>query len=129
MDQATWVTVNDYEAQLLQEKTGERLDRLAQRVEALIVTLGAQGSKIYAKGKALNIPAAPAHETRDPTGCGDAYRAGLLYGLMNRLDWETTGRIAALIGAIKITHTGTQNHRFLPEEFWNLFKTNFGYLP
>jgi adenosine kinase len=129
MDQATWVTVNDYEAQLLQEKTGERLDKLAQRVEAMIVTLGAQGSKIYAKGKALNIPAVPAHETRDPTGCGDAYRAGLLYGLMNRLDWDTTGRIAALIGAVKIAHTGTQNHRLSPEEFWNLFKTNFGYLP
>jgi adenosine kinase len=129
MDQATWVTVNDYEAQLLQEKTGEKLDKLAQRVEAMIVTLGAQGSKIYAKGKALNIPAVPAHETRDPTGCGDAYRAGLLYGLMNRLDWDTTGRIAALIGAVKIAHTGTQNHRLSPEEFWNLFKTNFGYLP
>lgn len=129
LDQATWVTVNDYEAQLLQEKTGEKLEKLAQRVEALIVTLGAQGSKIYADGKTLNIPAVPARETRDPTGCGDAYRAGLLYGLTKRFDWETTGRIAALLGSLKIAHTGTQNHRFSPEQFWELFKGSFGYVP
>jgi len=129
VDQANWVTVNDYEAQLLQERTGETIETLARRVEALIVTLGAQGSKIYADGKTINIPAVRARDTRDPTGCGDAYRAGLLYGLMNRFDWETSGRVAALISAIKIAHTGTQNHRFTGEDFWNLFRVNFGYAP
>jgi adenosine kinase len=129
IDQATWVTLNDYEAQLLQERTGETIQALARRVEAMIVTLGAQGSKIYTGGKVINIPAVRARETRDPTGCGDAYRAGLLYGLMNRFDWETCGRIAALIGAIKIAHTGTQNHRFTRQDFWNLFRVNFGYVP
>src|SRR3990172_223609 len=81
IDQATWVTVNDYEAQLLQERTGEKLEALARRVEAMIVTLGAQGSKIYTQGKVIDIPAVRARETRAPTGCGDAHRAGLLYGL------------------------------------------------
>jgi len=129
IDQATWVTVNDYEAQLLQERTGESIESLAKRVEALIVTLGAQGSKIFARGKVLNIPAVRARETRDPTGCGDAYRAGLLYGLQKNYDWETTGRVAALIGSIKIAHTGTQNHRVSIDDFWNLFRVNFGYAP
>ena len=129
IDQATWVTLNDYEAQLLQERTGETIEALARRVEAMIVTHGARGSKIYAGGKVINIPAVRARETRDPTGCGDAYRAGLLYGLMNRFDWETCGRVAALISAIKIAHTGTQNHRFTREDFWNLFRVNFGYAP
>jgi len=129
IDQATWVTVNDYEAQLLQERTGEKLEALARRVEAMIVTLGAQGSKIYTQGKVIDIPAVRARETRDPTGCGDAYRAGLLYGLMQQYDWETGGRVAALISALKIAHTGTQNHRFTRDEFWKLFQVNFGYTP
>jgi len=129
LDQATWVALNGYEAQLLQERTGEKLERLAKRVEAMIVTHGAQGSKIHAGGKTVDIPVVRARATRDPTGCGDAYRAGLLYGVMNRLDWETTGRIASLLGAIKVAHTGTQNHRFTHEEFWNLFRVNFGYAP
>jgi adenosine kinase len=129
VQQATWVTVNDYEAQLLQERTGEKLEQLARRVEAIVVTLGARGSKVYTNGEIIDVPAVRARETRDPTGCGDAYRAGLLYGLMNRFDWETSGRIAALISAIKIAHTGTQNHRFSADEFWNLFQVNFGYIP
>lgn len=129
LDQAAWVTVNDYEAQVLQERTGEKLDALGRRVEAIIVTLGARGSKIYTAGKTIEIPAIRAREARDPTGCGDAYRAGLLYGRVNQLDWETNGRIAALLGAIKVAHTGTQNHRFTRDEFWNLFRANFGYVP
>jgi adenosine kinase len=129
IEQATWITVNDYESQLMQERTGESLEALARRVEAMIVTHGAEGSRIYTQGKVIEIPAVRAREARDPTGCGDAYRAGLLYGLMNKLDWETTGRIASLISAIKIAHTGTQNHRFTPDEFWGLFRVNFGYSP
>ncbi|MBI3900430.1 MAG: carbohydrate kinase family protein [Gammaproteobacteria bacterium] len=129
IDQATWVTLNDYEAQLMQERTGKTLADLADRVEAIIVTLGAQGSKIYSKGRVIDIPAAKTRDARDPTGCGDAYRAGLLYGLTNELDWETTGRISSLLGAIKIAHAGTQNHRFTRDEFFSQFKSNFGYTP
>jgi adenosine kinase len=129
VDQATWVTVNDYEAQLLQEKTGIKIETLAERVKAIIVTLGGKGSRIYTNGKTIEIPVVQTRDTRDPTGCGDAYRAGILYGLMNDFDWETTGRIASLLGAIKIAHAGTQNHRFTREEFFATFKSNFGYQP
>ena len=94
LEQATWLTLNDYESQLMQERTGLSLAEMAEKVEALIITLGGQGSQIYTDGQLLDIPAATTKEVLDPTGCGDAYRAGLLYGLMNDLDWATTGRIA-----------------------------------
>jgi adenosine kinase len=114
---ASWVTVNEYEWQLMQQKTGWTTHELTQRVAALIVTRGAAGSTIYTRAGELAIPAAPAHAVVDPTGCGDAYRAGLLHGLLHGLDWRTTGHIAALMGAIKIEARGTQNHRFTPAEF------------
>lgn len=127
VDQATWVTVNDYEAQLLETRTGLTTAQLATRVKALIVTRGSQGSLIYSNNKIHEIPCAKALTLNDPTGCGDAYRAGLLYGLLHKLDWETTGRIAALIAAMKIASHGTQNHRFTREEFSAAFQANFGY--
>jgi adenosine kinase len=129
IEQASWVALNDYEAQLLQKRTGESLEALARRVEAMIVTRGAEGSRIYAQAKTIEVPIVRAREARDPTGCGDAYRAGLLYGLAQNFDWETIGRIAALISSIKVAHTGTQNHRITRDEFWDLFKVNFGYIP
>jgi len=124
--QADWVTLNDYESELMQERTGLSLEQIAAKVDALIVTRGAQGSLIFTQGKCLEIPVAQAHELLDPTGCGDAYRAGLLYGLMNELDWETTGQIASLLGAIKIEHHGTQNHAFDMENFKARYRENFG---
>jgi adenosine kinase len=126
IDQATWVTVNDYESELLQERTGLSLEDIATRVEALIVTLGSEGSKIYTNGTVLTIPAARPAAINDPTGCGDAYRAGLLYGLMNEYSWEITGRIASLLGAIKIEHHGTQNHNFDLAHFKQRYHENFG---
>lgn len=127
LGQATWVTLNDYEFQLMQERTGLAPAEMAARVQALIVTRGAQGSTIHAGGQTIDIPAAPVRAVADPTGCGDAYRAGLLYGLMNDLDWETTGRIAALMGAIKIESHGTQNHRVDRDGFAGRFQESFGY--
>ncbi|HQU15343.1 MAG: carbohydrate kinase family protein [Chromatiales bacterium 21-64-14] len=127
VDQATWVTLNDYEFQLMQERTGLGAQELAGRVTALIITRGGAGSTIYSGGRQIDIPAAPVTRVADPTGCGDAYRAGLLYGLMNDLDWETTGRIASLMGAVKIEHHGTQNHRFDRAGFGDRFKEAFGY--
>jgi adenosine kinase len=127
IDKATWVALNDYEAQLVEERTGKSPHELAEHVEALIVTRGGEGSQIYTKEKRHEIPVAKAADMNDPTGCGDAYRAGLLYGLMNDMDWETTGRIAALMGAIKIEKHGTQNHSFTREQFLERFNQSFGY--
>ena len=126
IDKATWVSVNDYEAQMVEERTGLSPHEVAERVEALIITRGGEGSHIYTKGRRLEIPVAEARELHDPTGCGDAYRAGLLYGLMNDMDWETTGRIAGLMGAIKIEHHGTQNHHFSMDEFKQRFEESYG---
>ena len=127
VEQATWLAFNDYEAKLMQERTGRSPEQLARDVEAVIVTRGAHGSVIYTGGRVLEIPAAPAQRLVDPTGCGDAYRGGLLYGLQNGLDWEITGRIAALMGAIKIEHAGTQNHAFDRAGFEARFKEAFGF--
>jgi len=92
----------------------------------LIVTKGAEGSVIYADGREHLIPTARPEALVDPTGCGDAYRAGLIYGLQNGLDWETTGRIASLMGAIKIAHAGTQHHGLTMNEFRDRFRAAFG---
>lgn len=121
-----WIAVNDYEAQVLRDRTGEDVATLAKQVDALIITRGAQGSIIMTDGREIAIPAARADAVVDPTGCGDAYRAGLIYGLMQGLDWETTGRIASLLGALKIAHAGTQNHRFTAGEFAGRFRAAFG---
>ena len=126
VERSRWIAVNDYEAQLLRDRTGEDVTTLARRVDALIITRGAQGSVIITGGREIAIPAARAEAVVDPTGCGDAYRAGLIHGLMQGLDWETTGRIASLLGAIKIAHAGTQNHGFTADEFSDRFRAAFG---
>jgi adenosine kinase len=127
LERATWVTLNDYEAELMQERTGLSLAQLGERVEALIVTRGAQGSAIYTRQKEYQIPLARPNTVLDPTGCGDAYRAGLLYGLLEDFDWETIGRLASLMGALKIETYGTQNHTFTMDAFRVSFEANFGY--
>lgn len=119
---ATYVAVNDYEAQLLQEKTGLTLEQVAEKVKALIVTEGAQGSTIYADGKQYKIPCARAEQVIDPTGCGDAYRAGLLYGISQGWDWEVSGRLASVMGAIKIASRGAQNHKISREEIQDFYR-------
>lgn len=127
IEQASYVTVNDYEMQLLQDRTGKSPHEIAEYVEALIVTLGGEGSHIYTKEHRVDVPSAKPVQLVDPTGCGDAYRAGLLYGLMHNMDWETTGRIASLMGAIKIEQHGTQNHSFDRQAFDDRFNEAFGY--
>ena len=124
--QSRWVAVNDYEASLLVERTGWSLEEIATKVAALIVTRGAVGSHIHVDGKMIEIPAVAPEKIADPTGCGDAYRGGLLFGLQRGLDWETTGRIASLMGSIKIAQHGTQNHRFSREEFATRYRAAFG---
>jgi len=125
LQQATWLTVNDYEMQMLLDKTGLNPGEVASYVDAVIVTLGGKGSEIVTKDNNYMIPVAQASALNDPTGCGDAFRGGLLYGLMNDLDWEVTGRIASLMGSLKIEQYGTQNHGFTMDEFRAEFKKHF----
>jgi adenosine kinase len=127
IEQATFVTVNDYESNLLQERTGWNEKQIAERVQGYLITRGPQGSEIHTKTGMVQIPAATAIRVVDPTGCGDAYRAGLIYGLMNGLDLATTGRIASLMGALKIENLGPQNQRFTFAEFAEQFRQQFGY--
>jgi adenosine kinase len=111
IEMADYLAVNDYESQIIQDKTGLSLDQLALKVKALIVTLGGSGSEIYADGQRFDIPCVKAMSIVDPTGCGDAYRAGLLYGIARGWDWPTCGRLASTMGAIKIESRGGQNHK------------------
>jgi len=124
---ATYVAVNAYEAELLIERTGLDLSQIAQRVSALVVTHGELGATIFTDGKIINIPCAPAEAIVDPTGCGDAFRAGLLYGVTHDMDWATTGRLASLMGAIKIARQGGQNHAPSRDEIEQRFHRVFGY--
>jgi adenosine kinase len=124
--QARWLALNDYEWGMLQQKTALNVAEVASQVEALIVTMGSEGSMIYTAGRTLRIPCARPKAVIDPTGCGDAYRAGLIHGLLRGLDWETIGRTASLMGAIKIESRGPQNHRFTRTEFDQRYRDNFG---
>ncbi|MEO8202236.1 MAG: carbohydrate kinase family protein [Betaproteobacteria bacterium] len=126
---ADYVAVNDYEGKMLEDKTGTSLESIAGGVKAVVLTLGAQGSVIFADGKRHEIPVVKPAAILDPTGCGDAYRAGLLYGIAKAWDWPSTGRLGALMGSIKIEHRGAQNHRFAREAIVERFKKEFGYSP
>ncbi len=129
IEQASWVAVNDYEWGMLAQKTGLTMAEVAGRVEALIVTQGAAGSVIHAGGRVWEIPCAKPRSLVDPTGCGDAYRAGLIHGLLHSLDWQTSGRLASLLGAIKIESRGPQNHAFTRAELLRRYSENFGQAP
>jgi adenosine kinase len=124
---ATYVAVNDYEAELLTERTGLGLGRIAERVSALIVTRGEQGAQIFTHDQQFEIPCVKADAVVDPTGCGDAFRAGLLFGLTKGMDWSTTGRLASLMGAVKIASQGGQNHAPSTTEIGDRFQQAFGY--
>ena len=126
---ADYLAVNDYEGKLLEERTGRALEDLARELKALIATRGAQGSTIYAGGRRFEIPAVAATAVVDPTGCGDAYRSGLLYGITRGWDWEKTGRLASLMGSIKIAQRGPQNHRPSKDEIAERYKKTFGASP
>ena len=126
IEQASYVAVNDYESKLVCDRTGLSEADIAAKLKALVVTKGAKGSLIYADGKTHEIPTGNPSALSDPTGCGDAFRAGLIYGLQQGYDWETTGRIASLMGTIKIERPGTQNHRFTMDEFKARFAKEFG---
>ena len=123
---ADYVTVNDYEAEMLQERTKLSLEQLAAKVQALVVTRGGEGSQIFTGGKLIEIPCVKAEQIVDPTGCGDAYRAGLLYGIQNGLDWLQTGRLASLLGSVKIASRGGQNHHLYRDLVADKYQQAFG---
>jgi adenosine kinase len=126
IDAASYLAVNDYEGRMLVEKTGRPIGELARMVDALIMTKGASGSTIYAKGERHDIPSVKATEVVDPTGCGDAYRAGLLHGIASGFDWPVVGRLASVMGAIKVAARGGQNHRPTRAEIGELYRRSFG---
>ncbi len=126
VDMADFVATNDYEARMLEEKTGQSVEALSRQVKAFIVTQGAKGSSIYAAGRVIHVPAVAPLSMVDPTGCGDAYRAGLLYGIANGMDWESTGRLASLLGSIKIAQRGAQNHQFSRDQIQTQYREAFG---
>lgn len=126
---ADYVAVNDYEGKLLEEKTGRRLESLAREVKALVYTLGAKGSVIFAGGERHEVPCVPADAVVDPTGCGDAYRAGLLYGIAHGWDWPNTGKLGSVMGALKIARRGAQNHAAARDDIEARFRKSFGYSP
>ena len=126
---ADYVAVNDYEGRMLEEKTGRKLHEIAGEVKALVYTLGGKGSVILAGGQRHEIPCVEAEAVIDPTGCGDAYRAGLLYGISHGWDWASTGKLGAVMGAIKIANRGAQNHAPGREQIEERFRSAFGYSP
>ena len=125
IEKSTWVIVNDYECQMLLDRVKLNLSEIRSKVEAFIVTHGANGSTIYSGDQEIKIPAVKAAISKDPTGCGDAYRAGLIYGLSNSYDWLTIGRVSSLLGSIKVEYNGTQNHFFTIDEFKKMYLDNF----
>ncbi|HLI17423.1 MAG TPA: carbohydrate kinase family protein [Rhodanobacteraceae bacterium] len=127
IEQADYVAVNSYEASLLSERTGWSEAEIAGKVKAYVVTHGAEGSVIHAEGTAHAIPAAKPRDVVDPTGCGDAYRAGLIFGILRGFDWPMIGRVASLMGALKIAHPGTQHQRFTLDEFRDEYEMQFGH--
>jgi len=129
VERARYVAMNDYEARLFAARTGRDLDALCHGIEALVITHGAQGSEIRTGGRTVTIPPAPAATIVDPTGCGDAFRGGLLYGIAQGLDWETAGRLASLMGAVKIEHNGGQKHTPTRDQVETRFAEAFGYRP
>ncbi len=127
IDMATYVAVNDYEAEMMMERTGLTLQEIAKRVAALIVTRGELGAEIYTGDAVLDIPCVPVDKVVDPTGCGDAFRAGLMYGIVAGMDLLSCGRLGSLMGAIKIGHQGGQNHKPTRAEITEQFNKAFGY--
>ncbi len=126
---STMTVVNDYEFEMLKNKTGWADDRIAAQTRVLIVTLGEKGSTIYVDGRVIDIPAVPARQEADPTGVGDAYRAGLIKGYLHKMPWETAGRLGSLAATYVLEEYGTQNHRYTYDEFVARFRNEFGNEP
>lgn len=125
IDQAWAVIGNDYEFAMIERKTGLTIDDITNRVEVVAVTYGEQGSELRTGGRIVRCPAAPAEVVQDPTGAGDAYRSGLIKGLLLGLDLEVIGRLAGLTATYVVEQVGTQEHSYTPESFIARFDKSF----
>ena len=125
--EANWLVCNDYEFQLIRERTGLEKAAIAEQLEALIITHGGNGSLLVTDGREEIIESVKPAAVLDPTGCGDAYRAGLIYGILNNLDLVTACRIGSVMGALKVAVQGPQNHMHTLDEIQKCFKDAFGY--
>jgi adenosine kinase len=117
--------VNEYEFGMISEKTGWSVADVTSHVEALIITLGEQGSAIYAEGRSIDIPVAPPVQIVDPTGVGDAYRGGFVKGLALGASWEIAGQMGAVAAAYVLEQKGTQNHTYTRAEFVDRYRRHF----
>jgi adenosine kinase len=127
IEEATYIVVNDYEFQLLKEKTGLNGKTIANQVDAMIVTMGSKGSILRTREGATEISPVEPDDVQDPTGCGDAFRSGLIYGLLNDLDLVTACQIGSVMGSIKVAQQGPQNHNPTFDEIQDRFFDAFGY--
>jgi adenosine kinase len=126
LGQASALAVNDYEASVVEQRTGMRIEQIAEKLQAVVVTRGAQGATLYTPGQSYEIAPVKPEAVVDPTGCGDAHRGGLLYGLTNGWSWEKSCMLGNVMGAIKIAHRGPQNHTPTREQIALLMQQNFG---
>lgn len=120
------LVVNDYEASVIRKFTGLAQKEILRQVPVLIVTLGERGSKIYANNREIRIPAVPAKKVLDPTGAGDAYRAGIIKGILHGRDWQQTGQLASLCATYAVESRGTQNHAYTLAELRERYYSTFG---
>ncbi|HXN91400.1 MAG TPA: carbohydrate kinase family protein [Candidatus Sulfotelmatobacter sp.] len=122
-----WIVIgNDYELELIQQRTKRDMAGLLELAEIVVTTLGRQGSRIDTRGGTVEIPPAPSEHESDPTGAGDAYRAGFVAGLLRGLDLGTAGRVASLAATYAVEHVGTIEHHFTQEEFAHRYAGAFG---
>jgi adenosine kinase len=126
---STMTIVNEYEFEMLRNKTGWTDEQIAAHTRVLIVTCGERGSVIHTNGEHIEIPAVPARRNADPTGVGDAYRAGIIKGYLKKMPWQTTGRIGSLAATYALEEYGTQNHRYELAEFVTRYRETFGETP
>lgn len=120
------LTANDYEAGIIEQRTGRSMADIAAGLQAVVVTRGAQGATLLAEGQTVEIPAVKPEAVVDPTGCGDAHRAGLLYGRTTGMSWLDSARLANLMGAIKIASRGPQNHAPSRQQIDSLMRAAYG---
>jgi adenosine kinase len=122
-----WILIgNDYELELIMQRTGHQMSKLVELAEIVVTTLGREGSRIARRNAVVDIPPAPARQESDPTGAGDAYRAGLVAGLLRGLELEQAGRVASLAATYAVEQVGTMEHSYTPAEFSERYREAFG---
>jgi len=125
MQGAYVMVVNAYESQVISQKTGKSLDDMRHMVDILVVTHGPRGCVVYRGNEEVSVEAFPTDAMKDPTGGGDAFRAGFVYGLINGYSLEVAAQMGSLSATYAIEHVGTQSHRFTPTEFVGRFRTQY----